>query len=57
MTIVMVTHSHECAQFAEKSLLISDGLLVGKEGWDYEEDISFIFDKKRGVGIFGSGLL
>jgi putative ABC transport system ATP-binding protein len=49
VTIVMVTHSHECSQYAEKSLLISDGLLVGKAGWDHGEDVSFIFDQKGGV--------
>jgi len=31
MTIIMVTHSHECAQFARRILQISDGLLVGEE--------------------------
>ncbi|MFH1349599.1 MAG: ABC transporter ATP-binding protein [Pseudomonadota bacterium] len=31
MTIVMVTHSHECAQSARRILQVSDGLLVGEE--------------------------
>ena len=30
MTIVMVTHSRECSRWAERVLLISDGLLVGE---------------------------
>lgn len=31
MTIVMVTHSHECAQSARRMLRLSDGLLVEEE--------------------------
>jgi putative ABC transport system ATP-binding protein len=31
MTILMVTHNHECAQYAEKILRLSDGLLVEEE--------------------------
>lgn len=31
MTIVMVTHSRECSRWAERVLLISDGLLVGED--------------------------
>jgi putative ABC transport system ATP-binding protein len=31
MTIVMVTHSHECAQNAQRILLVSDGLLMEEE--------------------------
>jgi putative ABC transport system ATP-binding protein len=31
MTIVMVTHSQECAQFARRILRVSDGLLVGED--------------------------
>lgn len=30
MTIVMVTHNHECAGYAQKTLVISDGLLVNE---------------------------
>ena len=33
MTIVMVTHSHECAQNARRILRVSDGLLVEEERW------------------------
>lgn len=32
-TIVMVTHSHECAQNARRILRVSDGLLVEEERW------------------------
>ena len=31
MTIVMVTHSHDCAQYARRILRVSDGLLVDEE--------------------------
>jgi len=31
MTILMVTHNFECAQYAEKILRLSDGLLVEEE--------------------------
>jgi ABC-type lipoprotein export system ATPase subunit len=31
MTIVMVTHNSECAQYAGKILRLSDGLLVEEE--------------------------
>jgi putative ABC transport system ATP-binding protein len=31
MTVVMVTHSHECAREARRILQVSDGLLVGEE--------------------------
>ena len=31
MTILMVTHNHECAQYAEKIFRLSDGLLLEKE--------------------------
>lgn len=32
MTIVMVTHSHECAGEARRILQVSDGLLMGEDG-------------------------
>jgi putative ABC transport system ATP-binding protein len=32
MTIVMVTHSEESAKYARRTLRVSDGLLVGKDG-------------------------
>jgi putative ABC transport system ATP-binding protein len=31
MSIVMVTHSHECARYAQSILRVSDGLLVEQE--------------------------
>jgi putative ABC transport system ATP-binding protein len=31
MTIVMVTHSPDCAQYAQKIIHVSDGLIVGEE--------------------------
>ncbi len=30
MTIIMVTHSHECAKYAQRILQVSDGILVGE---------------------------
>ena len=32
MTIIMVTHSHECARYAQRILQVSDGLLIEKKG-------------------------
>ena len=31
MTIVMVTHSHECAQYARRILKVTDGLVMGED--------------------------
>jgi hypothetical protein len=31
MTIIMVTHNHECAQYAGRILRLSDGVLVKEE--------------------------
>ena len=46
MTIIMVTHNHECAQYAGRILRLSDGLLVkeetkgiGGEGGEEQSDI------------------
>jgi putative ABC transport system ATP-binding protein len=39
MTIVMVTHSRECSRWAERVLMISDGLLVG-EAPNFETPLS-----------------
>ena len=36
-TIVMVTHSHECAAYAQRTLRVSDGMLVEDEGRRQEE--------------------
>jgi putative ABC transport system ATP-binding protein len=30
MTIIMVTHSHECARYVQRILQVSDGVLMGK---------------------------
>ena len=39
MTIVMVTHSPDCAREAEKTLMLSDGLLVDERGSATEGDL------------------
>jgi putative ABC transport system ATP-binding protein len=36
-TIVMVTHSHECAAYAQRTLRVSDGMLIEGDG-DKKED-------------------
>lgn len=38
MTIIMVTHNHECAQYAGRILRLSDGLLVEEETNGIEDD-------------------
>lgn len=39
MTIVMVTHSPDCAREAERTLMLSDGLLVDEKGSATEGDL------------------
>lgn len=39
MTIVMVTHSPDCAREAERTLMLSDGLLVDEKGSETEGDL------------------
>ncbi len=39
MTIVMVTHSPDCAREAERALMLSDGLLVDEKGSATEGDL------------------
>jgi len=39
MTIVMVTHSPDCAREAERTLMLSDGLLVDEKGSAKESDL------------------
>ena len=41
MTIVMVTHSHDCAQYARRILYVSDGLLVEEDRKIKKVDSSF----------------
>ena len=40
MTIIMVTHNHECAQYAGRILRLSDGLLVREETNGIDDDRS-----------------
>jgi putative ABC transport system ATP-binding protein len=53
MTIVMVTHNTDCAQYAQKILRLSDGLLMGEEAVSGggEERSPFLETKKRLLAV------
>ena len=47
MTIVMVTHSHECAGYARRILQVSDGMLVKSEDDPVEESYEPLFSPEE----------